>query len=222
MIQKDNWIQSKMECLGQMTEDQIDELEYCDDNDFSRNGQPTRTAIKETPFLKNNLKREQENMTEREKKIAELKRQLLAPAAPKVKPQKKEEGPAMEDKYKRVMDWGTPRLVSKNKLTLNQAQMESRSVLVGIANVRRGNVEPAKAKKPTGGFNQVSLVNFQKRLQQEEKKSEENVMAHKDLTKKDEDPNAIDYGILRVDNEVRSSTITPGTRDHMKLQEALA
>lgn len=75
-----------MECLGQMTEDQIDELEYCDDNDFSRNGQPTRTAIKETPFLKNNLKREQENMTEREKKIAELKRQLLAPAAPKVKP----------------------------------------------------------------------------------------------------------------------------------------
>ena len=58
-------------------------------------------------------------MTEKQKKIAELRKQLLAP-------QKKGAGPIGKklagkddadpmDKFKRVMDWGTPRLVTKNR-----------------------------------------------------------------------------------------------------------
>lgn len=56
-------------------------------------------------------------MTDRQKKIEELKRSLLAPQPKRIKKEesssnKQEE---FEDKYKRVMDWGTPRLVTKNR-----------------------------------------------------------------------------------------------------------
>lgn len=47
----------------------------------------------------------------------------------------------MQDKFKRVMDWGTPRLVTKNRqLNLDPAKAESRQFLMNIANVRKGVV----------------------------------------------------------------------------------
>jgi hypothetical protein len=60
-------------------------LEYCNDTDLSKS-KPTKTTIKEVPFLKNNphlLKVEEESkegnndgkyMTEKQKKIAELRK----------------------------------------------------------------------------------------------------------------------------------------------------
>lgn len=48
----------------------------------------------------------------------------------------------MQDKFKKVMDWGTPRLVTKNRqLNLNPNNAESRSLLMKFANVRKGVVE---------------------------------------------------------------------------------
>jgi hypothetical protein len=48
----------------------------------------------------------------------------------------------MSDKFKRVMDWGTPRLVTKNRLlNLDPAKAESRNMLMNIANIRKGVIE---------------------------------------------------------------------------------
>jgi len=41
----------------------------------------------------------------------------------------------MGDKFKRVMDWGTPRLVTKNRqLEMDPKQLQSRSYLLNMAN----------------------------------------------------------------------------------------
>ena len=59
--------------------------------------------------------------TEKQKRIDALKKQLLNPgpkkvaAAPSVKQEDKDSDDPMKSKYKRVMDWGTPRLVTKNR-----------------------------------------------------------------------------------------------------------
>lgn len=54
----------------------------------------------------------------------------------------------MDNKFKRVMDWGTPRLVTKNRqLNMNNLtgkQLESRGLLLSMANVRKGNVDALK------------------------------------------------------------------------------
>ena len=61
-------------------------------------------------------------MTEKQKKIAALRAQLLAPqkksdvgGGNKGMFQMNKKEVSMEDKFKRVMDHGTPRLVTKNR-----------------------------------------------------------------------------------------------------------
>jgi len=52
---------------------------------------------------------------------------------------------SMEDKFKRTMDWGTPRLVTRNvhnrNLDIMSAKAESRNLLMKFANARKGKVE---------------------------------------------------------------------------------
>ena len=85
------------------------------------------------------------------------------------------------------MDWGTPRLVTKNRaLTMNSKQMESRSFLlktVGIKQVPgRGGMADNSTTKT--GYTNASLTNFRKKMMEEEKRSEAGNMMHKDLTRK--------------------------------------
>ena len=52
----------------------------------------------------------------------------------------------MDNKFKRVMDWGAPRLVTKNRqLNMTGKQIESRGMLLGMANIRTGNIQNVKA-----------------------------------------------------------------------------
>ena len=86
-------------------------------------------------------------LTEKQKRIAELKKSLLAPQTKKkaeethaITRQAAKDDP-MDSKFKRVMDWGTPRLVTKNRqLNMTGKQIESRGMLLGMANIRTGNV----------------------------------------------------------------------------------
>jgi len=60
----------------------------------------------------------EDKRTEKQKKIDELRKQLLAPREKGAKDKKQAmRAPGrdvdMDNKYKRVMDWGTPRLVTK-------------------------------------------------------------------------------------------------------------
>lgn len=78
----------------------------------------------------------------------------------------------MQDKFKKVMDWGTPRLVTKNRqLNLDSAKLESRNLLMNLANVRKGKVEE-KPNQPKQQFNNASVANFRKRMMEEEMKAE--------------------------------------------------
>ena len=62
-------------------------------------------------------------MTEKQKRISDLKMQLLAPSVIKKNQfivinnniESTDEDDPMGNKFKRVMDWGTPRLVTKNR-----------------------------------------------------------------------------------------------------------
>ena len=60
----------------------------------------------------------------------------------------------MDQKFKRKMDWGTPRIVTKNlnrQLQLdNPKQMASRAFLLQMANVRKGNTSDLPEKKKQG------------------------------------------------------------------------
>ena len=48
----------------------------------------------------------------------------------------------MGGKFKRVMDWGTPRIVSKNRaLKMDSKQLEQRNYLINMANSRKGVTE---------------------------------------------------------------------------------
>lgn len=84
--------------------------------------------------------------------------------------------------FKRVMEWGTPRIVSKTrKLSMGTKQMESRSLLLSISGVKDLNRDGDKTKT---GFNIDSVKNFRKRMLEEEMQSESDVMHHQDLTKR--------------------------------------
>lgn len=124
-------------------------------------------------------------------RIAELKKSLLAPQ-PKRKPLagggstvKKETD--MQDKFKRVMGWGTPRLVTKNAnhrgLNMNNVNMQSRSQLLNYANIRQGKL-PVLEKKGPNDFQVSSIANFRKAMLEEEKASEGDVMVKKNLAQK--------------------------------------
>lgn len=98
-------------------------MEFCSQNDLNKN-KPKLTIIKEVPFAKKNEAASGNGQTEKQKRIADLKKQLLAPRALPNKKESGAPGPAksgggknddITDKFKRVMDWGTPRLVTKNR-----------------------------------------------------------------------------------------------------------
>ena len=92
-----------------------------------------------------------------------------------------------ESKFKRVMDWGTPRLVTKNRaLTLNQKGSEARSRLLTMAGINRA----PKQEKKKQDFEMASVTNFRRRMQEEEKASEGSNMLTRNMTKKVE--NGID------------------------------
>jgi hypothetical protein len=53
----------------------------------------------------------------------------------------------MDNKFKRVMDWGTPRLVTKNRqINMSGKQLESRGLLLKMADVRSGNIQNVESK----------------------------------------------------------------------------
>jgi hypothetical protein len=94
----------------------------------------------------------------------------------------------MQDKFKRVMDWGTPRLVTKNNhrgLNLNSVNMASRSTLLNISNIRNGKMPVAEKKGPKD-FQQSSITNFRKAMIEEEKASEGDVMVQKNLAQRND------------------------------------
>jgi hypothetical protein len=75
----------------------------------------------------------------------------------------------MDNKFKRVMDWGTPRLVTKNRqINMTGKQLESRGLLLSMASVRTGNIQKVEAK-PKQEFSQSSATSFRKRMMEEEK-----------------------------------------------------
>lgn len=143
-------------------------------------------------------------MTEKEKRIAELKKQLLAPQQPRRRPNapavSKGKESDMQDKFKRVMDWGTPRLVTKNNnhrgLNMNNVNMASRSQLLNIANIRTGKL-PVPEKKGPKDFQQSSIANFRKAMLEEEKASEGDVMVKKNLAQRAEG-DAINFDKLSI------------------------
>lgn len=68
------------------------------------------------------------------------------------------------DKFNKVMDWGTPRLVTKNRaLVMDQKTMQSRALLHNIAAVRKGGVD-AKEEEKKGDFKAVSINNFREKM----------------------------------------------------------
>lgn len=53
-----------------------------------------------------------------------------------------------DDKYKGVMDWGTPRLVTKNRqLVMDPKQMQQRNFLHQMAAERKGIVQGKEEEK---------------------------------------------------------------------------
>lgn len=133
IILKNNWLCSKLNKLEMMEASELWDLEYCNDKELNAL-HPSKAIVKETQFkinLEADIKikdqggdqREQAPvMTEKQKRIAELKKQLLAPqtSKPRNAGKQQQDGAGGEDpndmqnKFKRVMDWGTPRLVTKN------------------------------------------------------------------------------------------------------------
>ena len=74
-----------------------------------------------------------------------------------------------DSKFNKVMDWGTPRLVTKNRaLVMDTKQIQQRAFLHNIAGIRNGPV-PDVVEEKKGDFKAVSVVNFRERMLQEEK-----------------------------------------------------
>lgn len=73
------------------------------------------------------------------------------------------------DKFAKRMDWGTPRLVTKNRqLVVDQKTMQQRALLHGIASIRTGVVTD-KVEEKKEEFKAVSVSNFRARMLEEEK-----------------------------------------------------
>lgn len=134
------------------------------------------------PFLKNNPRESEARpsdqpeekkvpatMTARQREIENLRQSLLAPQ-PKPGVQKpQEESQPEESKYQRAMDWGTPRLVTKNRqIVMDQNQLKSRAFLQNMAAERKGQATlPVPEKKQE--FAPVSVSNFRQKMLEEEK-----------------------------------------------------
>ena len=75
------------------------------------------------------------------------------------------------------MDWGTPRLVTKNRaLVMDQNQLKQRNFLQSMAVERKGITAPSQEEKKSD-FKPVSINNFRERMLKEEKQEIENEMS---------------------------------------------
>jgi hypothetical protein len=169
---------------------------------------PTKTNPKEIPFNKNNPREKEMNAatgggdaaggvaeppkTQRQREIEALKRSLLAPgpipgkagplapAAPAGGIFNKFNKDKEDDKFNKVMDWGTPRLVVKNReLKMDQQTMNQRAFLNNIASIRKGPVPDQVEEKKQGDFKAVSISNFREKMLKEERE-ENNIPATDD------------------------------------------
>ena len=117
-------------------------------------------------------------MTEKEKRIKALRDSLLAPAEPRRKKQTaaNDTGINMDNKFARKMDWGTPRLVTKNRMLKieDPKTLASRKFLLNMANSRKGNNIAELPVKKTAGFANSSVSNFRKKMLEEELADESN------------------------------------------------
>lgn len=113
-------------------------------------------------------------MTAKELEKQRIKERLMQPLPERGKvimsmgqsAQQKEDA---DDKFKKQMAWGTPRLVTKNKnLIMDENQLKQRSYLLNIAAERKG-VSNAQAEEQKSDFKAVSINNFRKNMLLEEK-----------------------------------------------------
>ena len=164
MIINSNWLIHKLLQIEMMNVEDLLRLEFCGDKDFLQ-FKGTRTAVKEVPYMKNNprileeslnkdegliekpAEQEKKPMTEKEKRIAALRASLLAPVEPRKKKAVEsasgvDSKDSMESKFTRKMYWGTPRLVTKNRMLKveDPKTLASRAFLLNMANSRKGNV----------------------------------------------------------------------------------
>lgn len=73
------------------------------------------------------------------------------------------------NKFNRVMDHGTPRLVTKNRqLNMNPGSLGSRNLLMNLASARNGELKATEAG-PKKEFNTNTISNFRKKMMEEEK-----------------------------------------------------
>lgn len=89
----------------------------------------------------------------------------------------------MTDKFKRVMDWGTPRLVTRSRgINIDPSKMEARNMLLNLANARKGviDLEPVEKKE---SFNQATVQNFRKKMMEEELQSSQYEMKKQESIK---------------------------------------
>ncbi len=174
---KHNWDRMKWEHIQSMTSDeQFSRLQFRDETIYKRlNKTAACNFIKEAPFKG----AEQQQVSGREKMIAEMKAKFAAPIVPKRKtssdqvdaPQSSED---LDSKYDKNMAWGTPRLVGKGakdgirSLTMSQQSVAQRQNLLKIAKSRTvGEPTPVTAKQ--GEFSTENLKDFREKMIQSEK-----------------------------------------------------
>jgi hypothetical protein len=72
-------------------------------------------------------------------------------------------------KFNKVMDWGTPRLVTKNRaLVMDPTKMRQKELLNNIASIRSG-APTLKQEEQKSDFKAVTVTNFREKMLQEEK-----------------------------------------------------
>ncbi|CDW88486.1 UNKNOWN [Stylonychia lemnae] len=197
IILKQNWLKSKLELIKQMRIEQIANLEYRNESEHAKL-KPTREMIKEVAYVKNNP-REKEligindqaadqtetrqvpaTMTARQREIERLKNSLMQPMPGKpiggtaaVGIQKLQDNGPEENKFLRNMDWGTPRLVTKNRnLVMDQNQLKQRNFLQNMAMERKGIASGIQEERKQD-FAPVSVKNFREKMLLEEKQEME-------------------------------------------------
>eukprot|EP00347_Sterkiella_histriomuscorum_P017137 403350523 len=185
ILLKQNWLKSKLELLRSLSLNQLETgLEYKNEAEHAKL-KPTKEFVKEVPFIKNNPRlqngdqqsngnsnsdepRKPTTMTAKQMEIQRMKESLLRPipqrgggvvASQPVKDDKQD-----EDKFKRQMAWGTPRLVTQNRsLVLDENQIKQRSYLQSMAAQRKGIMDGNQEEKKSD-FKAASVTSFREKM----------------------------------------------------------
>ena len=83
-----------------------------------------------------------------------------------------------DDKFKKVMDWGTPRLVTKG-VEMDQKQLQSRAFLMNMASERKGVMSGLREEEKKSALTANSVNNFRAKMMEQEK---EEVQPHQSHT----------------------------------------